>query len=907
MVDMVEVGGRNLARKGSVVKYNSNVSATTVNDANFTTDGSATISRTAVINEGAMIDRYVVYDGGANYVAAFKMRTTSGTVNSIHIYNGRGHRNSKVYIDGVYKGTMGQDITFPNDANYHKVEIRFEAVATDSSTANAQNSNHIIPQPMKGPASAYPIQILNLKIEKGNKATDWTPAPEDVKNHAEQSAQDAVNAQTQNSIFNKLTNNGQTQGIYLENSKIYINGEYIKAKTLSADKVLVGDYTNYCQLTEQTPMSDKFNKYTHSDSTIWHEMKTLNRDTRVSRDYSCKGGEKFRVTGYVYGKVTSMTTSGGSTSQGNTKFRVAIFGKKTDDSNFWLYGDSGDGASTGGIVQFNKVITLPSNAKSFHVALHIEGYAPFSGVARCRNIEVRRMNTGELIVDGSITAKSLHSDVLSANNIVSIVNGGSTNISGNKIRTGTIQSNNGKSTINLDNGSMNLGTTSDASYFQWTGSALNIKANSISIGATSVATTTDVTNGIKNIDVGGKNLAKQTKLLTDVVLNGWTVSNTGNKGFKKLEIVTDNTSWQECNIPLYTEINTITKSVTISFEYQETSSGLLAFSLGSYNSDTRVSEISNFIVCSSFKVISTNGSWKTVCYTFDPTSVNNKNGITQYRIQFKKVSGKTGTIYVRKPKLELGNKATDWTPAPEDTETDITNALKPLVKADDLLTKRLDNAFSDGVITPYEKIQLAADLKEIDAQYDDMTKTVKSYNDSSITGIYNEYKTAYNNLHTKLDSCLANMDVDTKTSRSVVKDAIALYGTCYSHLRSAIDNYIKDNFDVTTSTITSLSNSVDIAISKSTSNEENLNTISKHMKFSNEGWLELFATTNGNEGRFKTKITDSKLSFTDNNQEVAYMSNQKLFINHAQINNELQIGSIVVTKSDKGGIIFKWQ
>ena len=57
----------------------------------------------------------------------------------------------------------------------------------------------------------------------------------------------------------------------------------------------------------------------------------------------------------------------------------------------------------------------------------------------------------------------------------------------------------------------------------------------------------------------------------------------------------------------------------------------------------------------------------------------------------------------------------------------------------------------------------------------------------------------------------------------------------------------------------------------------------------------------------KQKITDSKLSFTDNNQEVAYMSNQKLYINYAQINNDLQIGSIVATKSDKGGIVFKWQ
>ena len=223
------------------------------------------------------------------------------------------------------------------------------------------------------------------------------------------------------------------------------------------------------------------------------------------------------------------------------------------------------------------------------------------------------------------------------------------------------------------------------------------------------------------------------------------------------------------------------------------------------------------------------------------------------------------------------------------------------------MQKRLDNAFSDDVITAYEKIQIASDLKEIDAQYDDMTKTVNSYNDSSITGIYNEYKVAYNNLHTALDACLENMDVDTKLSNSVVKDAFLLYGTYYSHLRSAIDDYIKNSFDTTKSSITSLSTSVDIAISKSSTNEQNLNIISKHMKFSDEGWLELFATINGEEGRFKTTITDTKLSFTDNNQEVAYMSNQKLYINYAQINNDLQIGSIVATKSDKGGIVFKWQ
>lgn len=42
---------------------------------------------------------------------------------------------------------------------------------------------------------------------------------------------------TQQSVFNKLTNNGQEQGIYLQNGKVYLNGEYIKADTVSVNKL----------------------------------------------------------------------------------------------------------------------------------------------------------------------------------------------------------------------------------------------------------------------------------------------------------------------------------------------------------------------------------------------------------------------------------------------------------------------------------------------------------------------------------------------------------------------------------------------------------------------------------------------------------------------------------------------
>lgn len=48
-----------------------------------------------------------------------------------------------------------------------------------------------------------------------------------------QIADDAVDAQTQRDIFNKLTNNGATQGIYLSGGLLYINASYIETGIIS--------------------------------------------------------------------------------------------------------------------------------------------------------------------------------------------------------------------------------------------------------------------------------------------------------------------------------------------------------------------------------------------------------------------------------------------------------------------------------------------------------------------------------------------------------------------------------------------------------------------------------------------------------------------------------------------------
>ena len=71
-------------------------------------------------------------------------------------------------------------------------------------------------------------------------STDWDKASKYTDDTA---VGDLDNALDQEGVFNRLTNNGQTQGIYLQNNRIYINATYIQSGTLSANLIKGGILT----------------------------------------------------------------------------------------------------------------------------------------------------------------------------------------------------------------------------------------------------------------------------------------------------------------------------------------------------------------------------------------------------------------------------------------------------------------------------------------------------------------------------------------------------------------------------------------------------------------------------------------------------------------------------------------
>lgn len=69
---------------------------------------------------------------------------------------------------------------------------------------------------------------------------------------------------------------------------------------------------------------------------------------------------------------------------------------------------------------------------------------------------------------------------------------------------------------------------------------------------------------------------------------------------------------------------------------------------------------------------------------------------------------KNGSIHIKKPKLELGNKATDWTPAPEDVDeainTERTTRQSAIeTKANEITSKVSETYVSNSALEHYQK------------------------------------------------------------------------------------------------------------------------------------------------------------------------------------------------------------
>lgn len=79
---------------------------------------------------------------------------------------------------------------------------------------------------------------VNAKGENAQfSASDWSKSTKYTDDSAVSALDSSLDMQN---VFNRLTNNGQAQGLYIDNGQLYINGSYIKSGTIDAGYITAG-------------------------------------------------------------------------------------------------------------------------------------------------------------------------------------------------------------------------------------------------------------------------------------------------------------------------------------------------------------------------------------------------------------------------------------------------------------------------------------------------------------------------------------------------------------------------------------------------------------------------------------------------------------------------------------------
>ena len=203
-----------------------------------------------------------------------------------------------------------------------------------------------------------------------------------------------------------------------------------------------------------------------------------------------------------------------------------------------------------------------------------------------------------------------------------------------------------------------------------------------------------------------------------------------------------------------------------------------------------------------------------------------------------------GTLYLANIKLELGNKATDWTPAPEDIDNRFDTAETRITQAE------------TSIETTNNQVALKAS-----------TETV----------------TEIGNRANQIDKTLS----DALTTIKQNSDAIA----------SLTARDFKVEFTTITNQLTQLNGDL-TAYKKEVGN---------WMRFDAEGNLVLGATRVPGQDAYELKLTKNRISFMLNDDEVAYISNNELYITNSTVVQNLKIGRFVWEIRGNGNLGLVWR
>ena len=347
-------------------------------------------------------------------------------------------------------------------------------------------------------------------------------------------------------------------------------------------------------------------------------------------------------------------------------------------------------------------------------------------------------------------------------------------------------------------------------YYTKTQTDAQIKVSSDSITST---VKKEITTQIGNIDIGGRNLLLNTGFNT---FNHWIKSS----NTKSLQMVN---GWCEVTIggtwSGFVQEFIPEKNVEYIVSYEAYLVDTVA--------ETAVLE-TDFGTPDQNQTINKTPAKYSLKLKYPSTSLNGK-------IDFMLSNNEVGKKWrIRNIKLEKGNKATDWTPAPEDMAT-------------------------------------ADSLSDVNNSLTDVT----------------------NGLQSDINSTNKNLQ-DIQNSQNEVYEIVSQNKSQISSLTQRAEGFTMD-FKTVNETVKQINNQF------VTERDERY----KYIKFI-DGEIWLGKEVPIGEDDFKLVIKNDRISFLQNKAEVAYMSNNKLYVTDIHVTNSLQLGRFIFSARSNGNVGIRW-
>lgn len=339
-----------------------------------------------------------------------------------------------------------------------------------------------------------------------------------------------------------------------------------------------------------------------------------------------------------------------------------------------------------------------------------------------------------------------------------------------------------------------------------------------------------------------------------------------------------------------------------------------------YKGDIQVQNVteSTTLNAKSFDIKS---EWDRQSLTFELTKKAN--------VKFSLESTGSGEIYECGWKLELGDKATDWTPAPEDVNSAIGlnvsavdiyyylstsatglaggswNTKAPTWVNGKYIWQKTVTTLANGIKTETTPVCITgANNTAIQSNTEPVDKTLmwldtsteppilKRWNGTAWV-VVNDITNTINLLEQRFTADISTSEKNIKqtlTESYYTKDAtdslVSSVGSSWEHTAKGFEM----QFDNISKNLDDVSNNADTRFQE----------ISKYIRFV-DGNIVL-----GEAGsELILKIANDRISFLQNNTEVAYFSNRKLYVTDGEYTNSLQLGKFAFIPRSNGNLSFK--